>query len=308
MEYPPIVSAPCIRMHAFKLLLKERLKDFISGNRVIFCDRPVYLNVGDMLIDLGTRKILKELGAEIIFQCSLLDYKQVSKLSLPDDVVLVFQGGGNLGDIYPRHDELRKTLLSAFPHNPVLMMPQSIHYQQEANCKALTQLFQSRNAHLILLRDKPSLDFMSTHAPGCNAQLCPDAAVALFEPSKQEHRIDNTLVFRRRDVESTATAPHGSDTFDWPDLMGFKQKLLFKLTKRSIKTQQLFQLNRPGYAMLDVFQAEMYRAATLKFRTAGCIDTDRLHGMILAQLLGLPFIARDNSYGKLGRYLDAWPC
>lgn len=87
-----------------------------------------------------------------------------------------------------------------------------------------------------------------------------------------------------------------------------KQKLLFKLTKRSIKTQQLFQFNRPGYAILDAFQAEMYRAATLKFRTAGCIDTDRLHGMILAQLLGLPFIARDNSYGKLGRYLDAWPC
>jgi pyruvyl transferase EpsO len=36
------------------------------------------------------------------------------------------------------------------------------------------------------------------------------------------------------------------------------------------------------------------------------VITDRLHAHLLALLLDIPHAALDNSYGKLGRFLDAW--
>jgi exopolysaccharide biosynthesis predicted pyruvyltransferase EpsI len=35
--------------------------------------------------------------------------------------------------------------------------------------------------------------------------------------------------------------------------------------------------------------------------------TDRLHGHILSDLLGIPHVVLDNEYGKIAAYLDAWP-
>jgi pyruvyl transferase EpsO len=36
------------------------------------------------------------------------------------------------------------------------------------------------------------------------------------------------------------------------------------------------------------------------------VITDRLHAHILNLLLGIPHAVLDNSYGKLGRFLEAW--
>ena len=36
------------------------------------------------------------------------------------------------------------------------------------------------------------------------------------------------------------------------------------------------------------------------------VITDRLHAHILSLLLGIPHAVLDNSYGKLGRFLDQW--
>jgi len=37
------------------------------------------------------------------------------------------------------------------------------------------------------------------------------------------------------------------------------------------------------------------------------VVTDRLHGHILSDLLGIPHVVLDNEYGKIAAYLDAWP-
>ena len=36
------------------------------------------------------------------------------------------------------------------------------------------------------------------------------------------------------------------------------------------------------------------------------VVTDRLHGHILALLLGIPHVVMDNDYGKVGAYIAAW--
>ena len=51
--------------------------------------------------------------------------------------------------------------------------------------------------------------------------------------------------------------------------------------------------------------AAVARAAAA-FRGADRVVTSRLHGHILACLLGVPHVLRDNSYGKNSRYFHAW--
>ena len=36
------------------------------------------------------------------------------------------------------------------------------------------------------------------------------------------------------------------------------------------------------------------------------VVTDRLHAHLLSLLLAIPHAVLDNTYGKLGRFLDAW--
>jgi pyruvyl transferase EpsO len=58
----------------------------------------------------------------------------------------------------------------------------------------------------------------------------------------------------------------------------------------------------------------MYGAAARARVLRGCgllssgrvVITDRLHAHILSLLLGIPHAVLDNSYGKLGRFLEAW--
>ncbi len=52
-------------------------------------------------------------------------------------------------------------------------------------------------------------------------------------------------------------------------------------------------------------QARVERGLRLLAR-GELIVTDRLHGHILALLLGIPHVVLDNDYGKVGAYIAAW--
>ncbi|UIF89512.1 polysaccharide pyruvyl transferase family protein (plasmid) [Cupriavidus necator] len=41
---------------------------------------------------------------------------------------IVFHGGGNLGDLYPLHDNFRKLVIKRYPNNKIVILPQTIHF------------------------------------------------------------------------------------------------------------------------------------------------------------------------------------
>ncbi|HYE41548.1 MAG TPA: hypothetical protein VEB23_16535, partial [Ramlibacter sp.] len=54
------------------------------------------------------------------------------------------------------------------------------------------------------------------------------------------------------------------------------------------------------------FRDRMVAKAVHRYVESDSVETDRLHGMLLALLLGKPVRVRDNGYGKLGSYLETW--
>jgi pyruvyl transferase EpsO len=73
------------------------------------------------------------------------------------------------------------------------------------------------------------------------------------------------------------------------------------------------QLRRGRWGRLAM-RGAWYEAAAKARVLRGCrllssgrvVITDRLHAHILCLLLGIPHSVLDNTYGKLGRFLDTW--
>jgi pyruvyl transferase EpsO len=84
--------------------LKEKLKGilgyFDTTRRVIYYDYPLHLNVGDLLIQQGAEMFFAENNIHIWKRYSVYDMPS-SIRGLDDDVVIICQGGGNFGDLYP---------------------------------------------------------------------------------------------------------------------------------------------------------------------------------------------------------------
>lgn len=291
-------------MTSLKHQLIQRLHPIVNGKDVVLFDRPTHFNVGDLLIDKGTRDLIHECGGRLIGNNSVIDYQYPRNTTVKSEsTVILIQGGGNFGDLYPRHTRLWVETLKRFRRNPVVMLPQSIHYQDESNFQELALAMEEHPALIVFVRDRFSHDFLRRKAGNVKVDLLPDMAVSLY--GHLPHCTGSgTLMFRRRDMES---AENGSGmAFDWRDLVSRNDKRLSRFVNRAIQLQGCFGINFGAYSLLNLFHERLIAKAVKKFGLFSHIDSDRLHAIILGQLLNMQLTPRDNTYQKIKRYLETW--
>src|SRR5438477_46264 len=94
-------------------------------------------------------------------------------------------------------DELKQKLGSIMN----VILPQSVHFGDQANRAAVAKVFAAHPKLFIFARDQESLDFARTDC-GCSAALMPDMAHSLWG-SLPRHDSNDTrrLNIRRRDPE-----------------------------------------------------------------------------------------------------------
>ena len=81
-----------------KGLISKTLLPLI-GKKCVLYDVPFYKNIGDVLIWQGELSFLAENNIEIL---DYANYHTYVKKDISNDVTILFQGGGNIGDLY--HD------------------------------------------------------------------------------------------------------------------------------------------------------------------------------------------------------------
>ena len=220
---------------------------------------------------------------------------------------IFIHGGGNFGDIWPHHQSFRNRLLELTRGRQLIQLPQSIHFSSPEKLDEAARLIEAHGAFTLLVRDKESFELAQRHFQ-CKTILCPDMAFFIGPiPRPQRAEVD-VLCLLRTDIERVEMnlGDLGSNVrvADW--LEGPKPELHLA---RAWGVAGAVAAHGPQAARFGAFRAaaEMrVRRGTRLLSSGRAVVTDRLHTHILSVLLSLPHAVRDNSYGKVGRFISCW--
>lgn len=301
-------------MKELKEQLNEINKVIPKGSKVYYFDYPVHSNVGDMLIWKGTEKFLKENKIKVVRRLSyhLVNYLiNNSKLKIPKDAIILCHGGGNFGDLYNVHQNLRKLLVEKFPEHKIVILPQSIFYNDKQVMVNDFNLFSKHKSLHLYVRDQNSYKIASGYLK--NVYLSQDMAHALYPVISNQKFKYNTLYFIRKDKERTEVDYTQIDIdpahiFDWDQLYSsLDNKIIniFKKAHNSYKIYKYFHVNFLSQ-LWYLYVGYKINQAIKMFNKYEVIITSRLHGHILACLMDKKNIVLDNSYGKNSGYYNCW--
>lgn len=284
----------------------DSMLTLLGGANVHYVDVPVYDNVGDQLILLGALKLLDEGNCRVIRRAAWYNFD--TAWVRPGDVV-VFQGGGNLGDIYPWSQGFRERVIPRLKNNRVVIFPQTIKFQDANNEKRCAALFSQHPDLHLFVRDERSLKIAECMTT--NVALMPDTAHRLWQPGTVHHGGDGTLGFFRVDEEASGWRPEGvfKTCTDWAAVTE-PVRARMRSDNRAMVYAHRLNLDRMlgNWLMgrwLQTCEQTVLLAKSL-FSSHAQIQTDRLHGHILSTLLAIPHVLFDNSYGKNHAYAGLW--
>ncbi len=187
------------------------------GSRYALLDFPDHANVGDSAIWLGELVMLRGItGRDPDYVCTWHDFdEQALRDACPDGIVFL-HGGGNLGDIWPHHQQLRETVLEQLRDRIVVQLPQSIHFR-DASAAVRFAGIAARHPQLTLYaRDTASLA-IAQQMVGTVASLAPDSAFALGGQARREPDVPVLALMRtdKERVDKTPALPAGAFVCDW---------------------------------------------------------------------------------------------
>jgi pyruvyl transferase EpsO len=285
-------------MHADIALLCE-------NKRVAYIDIPLHFNVGDQLIYAGTEAFIKVHKINVTYRAfdRNVDVKAINKCE-----IIMFHGGGNFGDIYPRHQRLRESLIEKFPNKRIIILPQTIHFSSEIEMKKSSEIFSLHPDLHIYLRDQKSFEIAKCFSK--NSSLMPDMAHSLHpliditEVESLNVNSPKIINLRRVDVEKvTKKINVQKQSFDWENILEPWDYTFHKLIK---KLQRFSFLSSRLVNKWKVHSDSLIFRSINFFNLHNTVYTDRLHGFILSYLLGKNIKLLDNSYGKNLNYFNQW--
>lgn len=284
-----------------------------EGSSVALLDFPNHSNVGDSAIWLGEYAYLTHRkDVTVKYVCEGTAWSAGNSKISPEYVILI-HGGGNFGDLWPRHQQFRERIIQQFQGNRIIQLPQSIHFQDDQNLEKSRNTLNSHPDFHFIVRDRESLGLAGRIYDG-PAYLCPDMALCMGPVPrivKSRHRV---VCLMRTDKEKAASSSMASSAHDslyvtdWLD----EPYSVFQWANAKL---DFLQGKFPRWtASMDGMKTFLFqRLATERFKR-GCdilssgevVITDRLHGHIMCCLLGIPHVVMDNIYRKIGNFRDLW--
>ena len=279
---------------------------------VALVDFPHTANVGDSVIWLGTLAWLRRSGRGAPrYACSDLTYDPRALARHLGDGTILISGGGNFGDLYPNHQQLRERVIADFPDRRIVQLPQAIHFESAEPLARARRLIDAHRRLTLLARDRRSLEFARAEFR-VPSLPCPDMGFGLGALPRPAAATRPIVWLSRGDKEARSgapvTAPAGLERVDW---ITDDPRLTIRLHQRAGRWLRHRPGFRPwcspwlGFTFDHVARLRLERGIRI-LSEGEVVVTDRLHGHILALLLGIPHYVSDNSYGKVRGFHEAW--
>jgi pyruvyl transferase EpsO len=275
-----------------------------KGRKFALVDFPNHSNVGDSAIWLGELAALRAIGAGVpAYVCDADTFSaQVLRERIGDGPILI-HGGGNLGDLWPRHQRLREAIVEAAPENPIVQLPQSIEFLDARTAESVRAAFGRHSRLTLLVRDERSL--ARAGFSGVETVLCPDLAFCLGPLERPRPPAKDVQSLLRTDPEARDAGKSESDWLTeaprgWPRLArrwagaarwGGWAGTLAQALLRGVWEKAAHERLLRGFDFLA---------------RGRVVVTDRLHGHILCLLIGVPHVVLPDRYGKIQAFIETW--
>ena len=193
----------------------------------------------------------------------------------PEDII-VFQSGYTTQDLGGVHDLMHREIIKALPEARILMMPQTIFFQNPENEQRSAEIYNTASQMLFLARDKVSYKKAKEMMPDVKVKLYPDIVTSLIGVFNFNHKRHGICLCRRNDGEKYYTDSELDNLIE----------RLSKVTDVTVGDTTLkvpFLQLRDNREYFIMKQIEEYS----KFEV---VITDRYHGTIFALAAGTPVI------------------
>lgn len=309
-------------MEKLYLDIKTNLCKLIDNDYVLL-DLPYHINTGDLLIWEGELFFLKD---NIPYK--MLGYYNVSTFNFPklkSETIILFHGGGNFGDVWRKSQNHRLDIIKHYPNNKIIILPQSVYYSDHKLIKHDSDIFETHQNLTICARDKTSYKYLSKYFSKNNIVLIPDMAFCIHEDFIKKRSLKpnkKNLLLKRTDHEYKeidgieTLIPKEITIGDWPGTQKpscFIKFLYFVMTflqiiqkKRILSPIHRF-LGEFINCIFNYYIRPKYIKHGIKFISSyENIYSTRLHGIILALLIGRNIYIIPNNNGKLQNFYHSW--
>lgn len=298
--------------------LREKIQKELApivNNDYVYLDLPYHPNIGDTLIWEGTREFLNTLPYKCLYYASKDSFRY---RQLPKDAIILLHGGGNFGDLYRLHSEFRKKVIKLYPNNKVVILPQTVYYEDMTLLKYDVEFYLAFPNVTICAREQFSFDFLTEHFKN-QILLLPDMAFYIdLKKYKVSEDANRVLYLKRTDKELANVGikeiPVHAEQHDWPTYEKHFDEF-DKLERFSYRLYKLFRmcgLKDNTLARIDDYKRNWYYRK--KYVQIGIsflspyhsIYTTRLHVLILGVLLGKEIYLINNTSGKVINFYKSW--
>lgn len=258
--------------------------------KLILMNTADYGNIGDQALAIQGISFLRSYFPEFeIIEVSGRQWditKDLLKQKISDLDILLFVGGGYMGDLWPMESDRVKEMIHYFPENKKVFFPQSFFYSSnkaDLCIDADRKFFGEYENILFIHREEQSYELMSNRISVSHTNLLfPDMALYGRWQTEKCERKGVTGCFRL-DKEKVNTDIN-ERTYEVCVRRNIPYKVIDTLVDHTISRKE-----REG---------ELQKLLE-EFRHTELVITDRLHGMLFCAVTGTPCLAIDNISHKV---------
>lgn len=264
----------------YRLLKKSNEK------KRIFLDLPTHENLGDHAIAVSEYKFIKEkYPDEYLFRFSFEEcrfcLKSLEKYILPKDI-LYLPGGGFIGSLWKRENNVVLKVLSAFSTNNIIIFPQTVYFydNEKEEIERFKKITDANKNLTICVRDDASYKFLTENV-NCDILLMPDIVLTYHKNQNQQKKNGKVLLCFRVDKERV---------FDSDELIRYLDSHHITYEYGSTIAKNKIKMQDAASAVEDIINY---------FGSYSLVICDRLHAMLFSYLGFTPCVAFDNLSKKV---------
>ena len=224
----------------------------------------------------------------------------------PHEIILM-HGGGNFGDLWRVHTNLRNDILTWFPNNKIIFLPQTVNYRNDSFIKHDLSFFKAKKDLVITVRSKPSFEFVQKQFANIESHFIPDSAYMLGDITPLvSPPLYDILILKRTDHEAVFSSEqwtravypllgltHSYQFADWYDFD--EKKSLWGTGYYKAGNDLRSSKSLEAVASIADQRTKLINRIVAQARV---VVTDRMHGTIWSMLMGKPFVIVSEIYRK----------